>query len=145
MNKYSYNKENQDAFGAWFDSIPSDKKQEYLDLLKSEDFGQWAYDALKEGNQDPAWCDSFHDSLFVWGDELDDEEGEIIIDEPVSLDDIEFTLQNLRSIGIFGDKEQSAIAAACHIFAELRLNFQYDPRTISMFNLSNLIHKEFNK
>lgn len=79
MNKYSYKKENQDAFGVWFDSIPSDKKQEYLDLLKAEDFGQWAYDALKAGNQEAGWCDSFHDSLFVWGGELEDDLQEVNI------------------------------------------------------------------
>jgi len=65
------------------------------------------------------------------------------MNEPTNLRDIEYTLQNLRSVGIFGDKEQAALAAACHIIADLRLNFQYDPRKTSIFNLSDMIRKEF--
>jgi len=59
-----------------------------------------------------------------------------------TLRDIEYTLQNLRSLGVFKDKEQEAIAAACHIVAELRLTLQYDPRNTSLFDLSDMIRKE---
>ena len=56
--------------------------------------------------------------------------------------DIEYTLQNLRSLGVFKDKEQAALAAACHLVAELRLTLQYDPRNTNLFNLSDMIRKE---
>jgi hypothetical protein len=82
MNAYSYKQENQDAFGAWFDSIPTEKKREYLSLLRSGDFGQWAYDALAEGNQDAEWCDALHDSLYTWGQETEPQIKTITLDLP---------------------------------------------------------------
>jgi hypothetical protein len=63
----------------------------------------------------------------------------------MNLSDIEYTLQRLRSVGIFKDKEQEALAAACHIVAELRLVLQYDPRKTNLFNLSDMMRKELSE
>ena len=62
--------------------------------------------------------------------------------ENLSMLDIEYKLQNLRSLGIFGTNEQAALASACHIVAELRLVLGYNPSDTTLHDLSNLIRKE---